>query len=444
MKYGEQILIVDDTPENLQLLTQILAERNYHVRAVTSGARALESASLSVPDLILLDIKMPGLDGFEVCRQLKANPRTAPVPVIFISALDNLSDKMRAFHAGGVDYITKPFQYEEVAARAATHLSLRRLQKQLQSAYDQMAHQLEMAGILQRSFLPNRIPEVPGWQFAVKLLPALETSGDFYDIFCLPDGRIGLLVADVVDKGVCAALFMSLCFALFRTNGQQYGYEPAAVFRAVNEHILGDTRANQFVTAFYALLDPLEGRMVYANAGHCPPLLFRQSTGLPEGRVAAADWLYATGIPLGILEESSWEQREFVLAPGDRLLLYTDGLIEAENASGEQFGRRGLQAVVEGSAPYDRLSAMDPQVRFPQQRQPEFEIRQASPGESHHTFDRQQPASGSVKTLEGPANADRSTESPSQLVEHVLNAVNTFIADCCLTDDLVLLALGRD
>ena len=130
----ENILLVDDSPANLRLLSQILGEHGYGVRAVTSGPRALASVELTPPDLILLDIRMPEMDGFEVCQQLKANPRTADVPILFISALDDIQDKMRAFSAGGVDYITKPFQLEEVIARVETHLALRRLQRNLQDA----------------------------------------------------------------------------------------------------------------------------------------------------------------------------------------------------------------------------------------------------------------------------------------------------------------------
>ena len=136
------ILIVDDTPANLRLLSQMLAERGYGVRAVTSGPRALASARVAPPDLVLLDIKMPGMNGYEVCEQLMADPLTRNIPVIFISALDEIQDKVQAFAVGGVDYITKPFQFKEVLARTETHLSLRRLQKQLRDANRKMEQEL--------------------------------------------------------------------------------------------------------------------------------------------------------------------------------------------------------------------------------------------------------------------------------------------------------------
>ncbi|MGB4497832.1 MAG: HD domain-containing phosphohydrolase [Methylococcaceae bacterium] len=127
------ILIVDDTLPNLQLLTSILREEGYKVRPASSGALALQAIAKKLPDLILLDIKMPGFDGYEVCETLKNNPETKDIPIIFISALSDISDKIKAFNVGGVDYINKPFQFEEVRARVATHLKLQAYQREMAS-----------------------------------------------------------------------------------------------------------------------------------------------------------------------------------------------------------------------------------------------------------------------------------------------------------------------
>ena len=132
------ILVVDDTPINLHLLTGVLQDRGYSVRPVSSGEAALQAARAAAPDLVLLDIDMPGMDGFQICEHLKADPTLADVPVIFISALTEVLDKVRAFSLGGIDYITKPFQAEEVHARVATHLELRRQRRELQQSYDRL------------------------------------------------------------------------------------------------------------------------------------------------------------------------------------------------------------------------------------------------------------------------------------------------------------------
>jgi phosphoserine phosphatase RsbU/P len=342
---GGDILIVDDTPINLRLLGQMLVEHGYQVRPVPDGAMALDAVHAKMPDLILLDILMPGMDGYEVCERLKADAQTRDIPIIFISALDATEDKVKAFAIGGVDYVTKPFQIEEVLARVQTHLALRRLQKQLQDANRRMERELALAGQVQTSFLPRALPEIPGWQLAVALNPARETSGDFYDVNLLPNGCLGLLVADVVGKGVGAALFMALSWSLIRTYAAEYPMQPEAVLGAVNHSILKETSAHQFVTVFYGILDPVTGTLIYCNAGHCLPYLFRTQSR------AEVQKLEPTGTALGIFEDRPWVQGVVQLAPGDTLVLYTDGVTEARKGPSMFFGdERLLQAVRSGLA----------------------------------------------------------------------------------------------
>ena len=339
----DDILIVDDTPANLRLLSQMLAEHGHSVRAVTSGGRALASAQLSRPDLILLDIKMPEMDGYEVCERLKADGQTRDVPVIFISALDELQDKVRAFAVGGVDYITKPFQVEEVLARVETHLALRRLQEQLENANKKMARELALAGQVQASFLPSKLPHIPGWQLTVDLKPVTQTSGDFYDVMPLQNGKLGILIADVVDKGVGAALYMALSWTLIRTYAAEYPTQPELVLSAVNRRILMDTSAEQFVSVFYGIIDPSTGAMTYCNAGHYPPYLLRAHNG------GAVESLTGTGMVLGVEKDVKWQQASAQLAPGDVLVLYTDGITDAEDERGAFFGQERLLETVQAS-----------------------------------------------------------------------------------------------
>jgi sigma-B regulation protein RsbU (phosphoserine phosphatase) len=166
----------------------------------------------------------------------------------------------------------------------------------------------------------------------VTLKPARQTSGDFYDVTLLPNGGLAMLVADVADKGAGAALYMALSWTLIRTYIPQYPTEPELVLSAANRRILMDTAADRFVTVFYAVLDPPTGRLTYCNAGHNPPLL------IPARRDGHAHRLTRTGMPLGIFEDGAWEQGVAQLAPGDMLLLYTDGIPDTQNAAGEFFG----------------------------------------------------------------------------------------------------------
>ncbi len=152
------ILIVDDTPDNLRVLSQLLNRQGYEVRAVTTGKMALTVVKAAPPELILLDIRMPQMDGYEVCQSLKDSPLTKEIPVIFISASDEISDKVQAFNMGGVDYITKPFQMAEVLARVATHLTLRRLQQTLSAQNAQLEQEVQdrkQAELKYRSIFEN-------------------------------------------------------------------------------------------------------------------------------------------------------------------------------------------------------------------------------------------------------------------------------------------------
>ncbi len=334
----EDILLVDDSPANLRLLAQILGERGYRVRAVTSGPRALASVEMAPPDMILLDIRMPEMDGYEVCRQLRVNPKTADIPVLFISALDDIQDKVAAFAAGGLDYITKPFQLEEVLARVETHLSLRQLQRNLQEANRRMEAELALAARVQASFIRRDLPVLPYWGLAAALIPAKLTSGDFYDAMALPGGALGIVMADVVDKGVGAALYMAMSCALLRAYLVEHPGRPAQACQIVNERLLEYATADQFVTVFLGILDPGSGTLTYANAGHNPPLLLSVSGDAP------ARWLVNSGPPLGTFEGVAWGAESVQTAPGDALILYTDGITEAESIADGFYEQERLAA----------------------------------------------------------------------------------------------------
>ena len=198
-------------------------------------------------------------------------------------------------------------------------------------AYQQLAQELSLAGQIQASFLPNQFPTIPGWQLAVTLLPARETSGDYFDVITLSEGRLGILIADVADKGIGPALYMALSRTLIRTYAVEYEAEPEVVFFAANNRLLQDARANLFVTAFYGVLDPLSGSLTYCNAGHNPPyLISAQNPGVVQA-------LGRTGMAIGIEEEATWKQATVQIAPGDTLLLYTDGIPDAQNDDGAFF-----------------------------------------------------------------------------------------------------------
>ena len=206
---------------------------------------------------------------------------------------------------------------------------------------EQISRELVMAGKIQADILPEQVPLIDGWDVAAKLLPARETSGDFYDFIQLTDRKWGIVMADVTDKGMGAAIFMALSSTLLRTYASRFPTLPAFTLNTVSERILSDTRGGMFVTMFFGVLEPHTGRLVYANAGHPPAYLVSGRPGKES-----YERLRPTGMALGVSEHAQWKQKVVRLNPGDYLILYTDGITETQNVRGDFFGEERLVDVV--------------------------------------------------------------------------------------------------
>ncbi|MBN1147173.1 MAG: PP2C family protein-serine/threonine phosphatase [Anaerolineales bacterium] len=213
--------------------------------------------------------------------------------------------------------------------------------------------ELILAGRMQATLLPESPPRLPGWEMAAAWRPARETSGDFYDFIALPNKRLGVVIADVVDKGMGAALYMALSRTLIRSYANDYPERPDSTLQAVNRRVLADVDAGQFVTVFYGILNPASGKLTYCNAGHNPPLLLRAEAGRPPLE------LHRTGMALGVSEEAGWERKSVQLEPGALLLLYTDGLVDAQGPEGEPFGIQQAQEVVKSNLALEASALQD-------------------------------------------------------------------------------------
>ncbi|MGB5746340.1 MAG: SpoIIE family protein phosphatase [Desulfobacterales bacterium] len=345
----ESILLVDDNPTNLQVLFQTLEGVGCKLLIAKNGEMALAIAGKALPDLILLDIMMPDIDGYAVCRQLKTNPATSDIPVIFLSALGDTEDKVKGLQLGAVDYITKPFQPDEVIARVNTHLTIHRLKREVESQKDQLEYELKVVSEVQRKLLPKQLPPIDGFNLAVHYETSRYAGGDYYDIIELPDNCWGFLIADAEGHSAPAAVLMAMTCALFRSYPGSAA-DPAEVMHYLNEHLC-KVADPSFMTALYTYYNSKTQTMRIARAGHPLPMVFRNSD-------KKAIELPCPGVyPLGIEPyEIEIPVTETKLEQGDRFLVYTDGLTERFNMEENTYGEERLLSLLATD------STNDPQV----------------------------------------------------------------------------------
>ncbi len=348
------------SPADASTLPQVLAEYVPH----TFGYHRVAIRLFSGPTLLQLPDDRPSVEE-EIWDWLMSNPKarsfspgeTPPwmdeattLPLYLTPILSTEEGRP----SGGIYLALERLYFEEtemdlgpalqvLAAQIASALYQADIQAQTLD-HQRTVQELDFAWQIQASFLPDTLPQVDGWQLAATLNPCKETSGDFFDVLALPNGRLGILIADVADKGLGAALYMALSRTLIRTYALEHQTRPELVLRAANQRILTDTHSDMFVTVFYGILDLVSGHLEYANAGHNPPYLFKS----PSSRVSKTpQGLPSTGMPLGILKDASWEAKGVDLDHGDTLVLYTDGVTEAQNPQDEFFGDQRLLAVSE-------------------------------------------------------------------------------------------------
>jgi phosphoserine phosphatase RsbU/P len=334
------LLVVDDAPANIQVVQSILRDE-YKIRVATSGEKALELVKTQpLPDLILLDVMMPGLDGYQVCERLKANPETHDIPVIFLTGLTDVDDETKGLEIGAVDYIRKPFSPAIVKARVRTQISIRDSREQLNQQVVAVNHELEMARHIQLSILPSRAPAITGLAIAARYLPMTTIAGDYYDYLPIDDQRVGILVADVSGHGAPSALITSM-IKIVLAEQKTHASDPAAVLAGMNEALCGKF-AHHFVTAAYIFVDTGNKLLRYGGAGH-PPLSIWRAT---DGRAQAIE---ENGLLLAQFPEETYSAVELPFAPGDRIVLNTDGVSECASPEGQQFTTKRVLELLDKS-----------------------------------------------------------------------------------------------
>ncbi len=357
-----RVLIVDDNEINRRVLAGMLRKERYMLLSAPDGDQALAMAMATPPDLILLDIMMPGRDGYAVCAALKSDPRTEQVPVIFLSALCEPADKIRGIELGAVDYITKPFDQGEVLARVRSQLKIQRLtnavlgaNRDLREKQVRLDEDLKAAGAIQRSLLPAGSPAISSVALAWRFVPCGRVGGDLFTFVPLGADALGVCVIDVSGHGVPAAM-VTVSLSQFLSPHAEHLIEkidgvvrpasPAEVLRRLDAAYPME-RFDKYFTVAYAVIDHRSGCLRYSLGGHPRPIVLRR-----DGTLEVLD---AGGPLIGIGLGLSFDEAEVRLHPGDRVFLYTDGLIELAAADGTQFGEDGLLGAVEtvGELPLD-------------------------------------------------------------------------------------------
>ena len=322
------ILAVDDSPTNLQVLVRTLSGSGHRILAARDGATALEIARKARPDLMLLDVMMPGLDGFDVCRRIKSERETRDTVVIFLSARGEVSDKLSGFELGAIDYITKPIQAEEVVARVAVHLSRLHLVRALRQSRDGLDRELASAARMQRLLLPTAIPAHPSVRVGTYYQTSRHAGGDYYDVLPLDQDRFGILLVDVSGHGAPAAIVMAMIRAVVHSY-PGVADDPPALLHYINRHFRFLWDSPMYATALYAVLDAGRRTLRLSSAGHPLPLLRRGGsvTTLPADTAMCVLWDELGNIPCV----------DHALQARDTLAFYTDGITDRQTTDGTMF-----------------------------------------------------------------------------------------------------------
>jgi sigma-B regulation protein RsbU (phosphoserine phosphatase) len=342
-----EILAVDDDFTNLQVISNLLVNLgNVRVTKAHNGPECLERIEQGPkPDCILLDVMMPLISGFEVCRKIREKYSIAELPIIILTAKNQVNDLVKGFQAGANDYVTKPFIKDELISRINTHIRLIETAQELaQTTAEKEAvnRELEVARKIQMSVLPkNFLTERSDLELYAVMEPARMVGGDLYDFFFIDDHRLCIVVGDVSDKGVPAALFMVTTRALMKLLADRPEYhDPAALLTELNRILTRDNPRNMFVTLVISCLDLNTGEVIYANGGHDAPIKIDR-----EGGIQRADSRYE--LVLGVKEHFVYHNLSLTLRPGEGLFFYTDGVTEAMNAEKRVFSSDRLTAGIQ-------------------------------------------------------------------------------------------------
>ena len=336
------VVVVDDDITNLKIAGRILSKNNMRVTALKSGMALLDYIKTNKPDLILLDIKMPGLDGFETMKRLQEQmDPSEKIPVIFLTADDSQDAETHGLALGAMDFIKKPFIPDVLVLRVRHTIDLVRLQHDLEQENERIRSELAMASRIQSAMLPGIFPAFPErkeFDIYASMDPVRGVGGDFFDFFFIDRDHLCLLIADVSGKGIPAALFMMASKIILADNAKS-GKSPAQILQDTNEAICANNPEEMFVTVWLGILDISTGLLTTANAGHEYPALMHADGQFELFRDRH-------GLVVGGMPGVKYHEHSLQMYPGSKLFVYTDGVPEATDAENALFGTaRMLEAL---------------------------------------------------------------------------------------------------
>ena len=350
MKQPYRILVVDDEPD-LEPLIKLRMRRKirsgvYSFEFAENGVEALEVLKQHQDiDMVVTDISMPQMDGLTLLQRIP-DVAVDDLRCVVVSAYGDMKNIRTAMNRGAFDFITKPVDFDDLNVtieRTLQHLEEWREAVAARDKLVALQNELQVARSTQQSILPKTFPRSSYYQVFGHMEPTRNVGGDFYDVIRLKDRHVGLAIADVSDKGIPAALFMMSSRTLLK--GAAIGSsDPGQALREVNDLLYEENETMMFVTVLYSIYDPTTGKLTYSNGGHDAPLLVR-----PNGNSELLPLTH--GIALGVTPDVEFSSHTIQLNPGDSVVLYTDGVTEAMNANGEQFGVERIHEVFAGSPP---------------------------------------------------------------------------------------------
>ena len=335
MNNKAKVLIVDDIKVNRNILVKIIEKNtNFESYTANNGHEALDLIKKNKPDIILLDVMMPDMDGFEVANKVKNNPKFADIPIIFITALTDEESKVKAFNCGGIDYITKPFSIKEVVSRITVQIRLKQQYEEIKLLNEQIIYEMSIAKNIQNSIMPKKSFTFPNLSIECKYIPFEEIGGDYFDVIEIEENVYLVFLVDITGHGIPASLYTMMLKSNLYYISKKFS-SPEKIINQLNIDISNSLLEDYYPTAVLLRLDLNNMKLTFANAGHPGPLYFSKTNKTIEE-------LENKNFSLGLNLNVKIVEKSIDIFKGDRIYIYTDGLINIEHENGTYTDKKSI------------------------------------------------------------------------------------------------------